>query len=60
MKIIVKTNLVHLEIEDEPLMDKEGCWTKRAVPEITVSLKSAIDECIRLHTAIINPESSAK
>lgn len=50
MKIVVKTVLITLEVEDNPLVvDK---YTVRALPEMNISIKSVIDEAIKLHKVV--------
>lgn len=48
MEIKIKTELISLEIKDEPTITSDG-YTKRSLPEVTIALVSAIDEAIRLH-----------
>ncbi len=52
MKIRIKTSLIDLKFEDNPTIGSDN-YTKRTLPEFTVSIKSSIDEAIRLHNEVV-------
>lgn len=41
MKIRIKTNLIELEIEDSPTIDRDG-YTKRILPQLPECIEKAI------------------
>jgi len=51
MKIKIKTNLIEIEIEDEPKIGSDN-YIRRSLPELPICIKSAIDEAIRLHNEV--------
>jgi hypothetical protein len=58
MKIRIKTTLIEIEIEDKPKIDSNN-YTKRALPELPVCIKLAVDEAIRLHNGIVKEIKSS-
>lgn len=48
MKIRIKTNLIEIEIEDEPKIGSDG-YTKRELPKLLECIEKAINEAIKLH-----------
>lgn len=51
MKIRIKTNLIEVEILDEPKIDSQN-YTKRALPELPECVEKAISEAIKLHNEV--------
>jgi len=49
MKIHIKTSLITLTIEDEP-MDSGSISVRHGVPELIPTVTAAVTEAIRLHT----------
>ena len=52
MKIKIKTNLIEIEVEDEPKIGSDN-YTKRAVPELITSLQQSIEQAIKLHNEVL-------
>lgn len=50
MKIHVKTHLVEIQVDDEPII--EDGYTKRSVPSLNESIKAVITEAARLHNEV--------
>ena len=57
MKIRIKTTLIEIELEDEPRIGTDN-YTKRALPELPICIKSAVDEAIRLHNEVSQSKPS--
>lgn len=55
MKILVKTSLITLEIEDDLRITNDG-YIKHNVPELPIAIKSIIDEAIRMHNEVAKSE----
>lgn len=51
MKIIIKTNLVEFEVEDNPTIGKDN-YTKRTLDSFEKCVESAIINVIKLHNEI--------
>jgi hypothetical protein len=51
MKIRIKTNLIEIEIEDEPKIDSDN-YTKRVLPELPECIEKEINEEIKLHNEV--------
>ena len=51
MKIRIKTTLIEMEVEDNPTIGADN-YTKRTLPELPKSIKSVIDEAVRLHNEV--------
>ena len=51
MKVLIKTTLITLEVEDEPTITNDG-YTKRSLPELPDAITSIIDEAIRIHNEV--------
>ena len=54
MKIRIKTSLITLEIDDEP-METGTSYARHALPELLPAIKAAVDEAIRLHNEANKP-----
>lgn len=52
MKVTINTTLITMSVEDNPSII-DG-YTKRTLPELPISIKSIIDEAIRLHNSVAN------
>ena len=57
MKIRIKTNLIEVELEDEPKIGNDN-YTKRELPQLPECIKSAIDEAIILHAEVSKTKPS--
>jgi hypothetical protein len=57
MKIIIKTTLIEIEIQDEPKIGSDN-YTKRVLPEIPECIEKAINEAIKLHNEVSKKEKA--
>lgn len=55
MKIRIKTELIEIEIEDNPTIDNEG-FTKRVLPTLPECIEEAISAAIKLHSEVRGEE----
>jgi len=51
MKIRIKTPLIEVETEDNPLVGSDN-YTKRSMPDFKDCIEKAITEAIKLHNAV--------
>ena len=56
MKIRIKTNLIEIEIQDEPKIGSDN-YTKRPLPELPKCIEKSISEAIRLHREVFKCEN---
>jgi len=57
MKIRIKTNLIEIEIQDEPKIGSDN-YTKRKLPELPECIEKSIDEAIKLHKEVSKKEKA--
>lgn len=51
MKIRIKTNLIEIEIQDDPKIGSDN-YVKRKLPELPECIEKAVTEAMRLHNEI--------
>jgi len=51
MNIRIKTNLIEIEIYDEPKLGSDN-YTKRTLPGLPECIEKAISEAIKLHNEV--------
>ena len=56
MKIRIKTNLIEIEIEDEPKVGSDN-YIKRVLPELPECIEKAINEAVKLHIEVSKKEN---
>lgn len=60
MKVVIKTNLIELEVTDEPI-DSSRIGGGRTLPDMREAVKSLVIEAIKLHEAAnVNKGESVK
>lgn len=57
MKIRIKTDLIEIEIQDEPKIGTDN-YTKRTLPELPICIEKAISEAIKLHNEVSKKEKA--
>jgi|TARA_R100001244_G_scaffold130712_1_gene103113 hypothetical protein len=57
MKIRIKTNLIEIEIQDEPKIGSDN-YTKRVLPELPECIEKAISEAVKLHNEVSKKEKA--
>tara|TARA_R110002153_G_scaffold89459_1_gene218976 strand:- start:396 stop:569 length:174 start_codon:yes stop_codon:yes gene_type:complete len=56
MKIRIKTNLIEIEIEDEPKVGSDN-YVKRVLPALPECIEKAINEAVKLHNEVYKKEN---